>query len=212
MNEADEARHRDFPEWMVTQALAAYLGERGKEDREGMAWLFALKAETLDGDHRSISDMCGFEWAAEKISGGTEVSFKEDDKGKLPLDEFKKKYWTITPDFRYWTKDRTRQLIIEAKGTPRPIGRRDRDQAERYFMYLLDTGFGGAVVYLAPNPQDWLKLLTEKAGNRGIPFGVVDLKEQIIPQVRNELVRVVGMALVQTADLLGQALRPSKTT
>ena len=211
MNEANEPRDRDFPEWMVTQALAAYLGKRGNEDRQRMLWLFALKAQTPDGD-RSISDMCGFEWAAEKISGGAEVSFKEDDKGKLSPDEFKKKYWTITPDFRYWTKDPTRQLIIEAKGTHQPIGRRDRDQAERYFMYLLDTGFDGAVVYFAPNPQEWLewlKLLAEKAGNRGVPFGVVDLKEQVVPRVRNELARVVGMALVQTADLLGQALRPS---
>jgi hypothetical protein len=211
MDEANESRPRDFQESMVTQALAAYLGEPGKEDRQRMTWLFALQAETPDGS-RSITDMCKFEWAAERVSGGHEVSFKEDDKGKLPLEEFKKKYWTITPDFRYWTKDPTKQLIIEAKGTPKPIGRRERDQAERYFMYLLESGFGGAVVYFAPNPQEWLKLLTEKSGKSGIPFGVVDLKDKIIPEVHNELVRVVAMALVQTADLLGQALSFSKTT
>ena len=210
MDEANESRQRDFQEWMVTQALADYLGEPGKEDPRRMTWLFALEAETPDGI-RSITDMCKFEWA-EEIGGGHEVSFKDDDKGKLTLEEFKKKFWTITPDFRYWTKDGTKQLIIEAKGTPKPIGRRDRDQAERYFKYLQDSGFHGAIVYFAPSPQDWLKLLIEKSGNSGIPFGAVDLKDKIIPEVHNELVRVVAMALVQTADLLGQALRFSKTT
>jgi hypothetical protein len=42
------------------------------------------------------------------------------------------------------------------------------------------------------------------------PFGVVDLKIQIVPEVANELVRVVGETLVQTAHLLDNALRFSK--
>jgi hypothetical protein len=202
---------QEFQEWMVTQALAEYLGKLGTENPERMAWLFGLVAETPRGS-RKLSDLCGFDWVAGRVSGGAEQSLKEADRGNLSLDDFKKTFLMITPDFRYLTERRDKQLIIEAKGTPRPIGRRDDDQARRYFLYLRDSGHTGAVVYLAPNPKLWLKWLTEKiAVGYAIPFGVLDMNTQIIPKVADELVHVVGKALVQSAHLLEEAMRLSKT-
>lgn len=64
---------------------------------------------------------------------------------------------------------------------------------------------GGAVVYFAPNPKIWLAWLQARAGENPVSYGVVDLKVAIVPKVANELVRVVGKALVQTADLLDTA-------
>jgi hypothetical protein len=118
----------------------------------------------------------------------------------------------ITPDFRYWSKDRDKQLIVEAKGTPKPIGQRDRVQAERYFTYLRDSGLDGAVVYFTPNPKAWLEWLTNIPKESRYPFGVVDLKMQVVPKVAFELIHVVGETLVQTADLLKEALRFSKAS
>lgn len=203
----------DFQEWMVTQALAAYLGQQGMEDPQRMAWLFGLEANTPRGG-RKLSDLCGFDWAPRKVFGGAEAWFKEEDRGALSLDQFKKTFWTITPDFRYWIEKRDKQLIIEAKGTPKPSGHKDADQAKRYFMYLKDTGHKGAVVYFVPNPKVWLdwltKLAEQVARENAAPFGVVDLNVAVVPQVADELVHVVGGALVQTARLLEKALHLSK--
>jgi len=204
------ANRKDFHEWMVTKALAAHLGEKGKEDPQRMAWLFELEASTPQGVFK-LRDLCGFDWAAGETFGGAEESFKEADRGKLSSAEFGK-YLAIAPDFRYWTKERNKQLIVEAKGTPKPIGRRDDVQVERYFMYLQDSGNKGAVIYFVPNPKVWLAWLANIPKPNGLPFGVVDLRAQIVPKVANELLHVVGEALVQTADLLKEALQFSKTT
>jgi hypothetical protein len=210
-----DENQKDFPESMVTQALASYLGVKGNENAQRMAWLFGLGAETPDGSCE-LSRLCGFKWAAGEVDGGPEESFKDSkigygDRGNIPVDEFKKVYWTITPDFRYWTKKREKQLIVEAKGTPKPVGQRDRVQAQRYFSYLRDSGCQGAIIYFVPNPKIWLTWLTGVAGNSAVRFGVVDLNLKIVPEIANELVHVVGKTLVQIADLLDTALRYSKT-
>ena len=210
MAEINESSHKDFHEWMVTKALAIHLEAKNNEHAQRMAWLFDLEASTPHGVSK-LRDLCGFEWEAGKILGGAENSFKEADRGKLSSDEFKK-YLSITPDFRYWTKEGGKHLIVEAKGTPKPIGRRDDAQAERYFAYLQDSSHSGAVVYFAPNPDVWLNWLANIPNHSGLPFGVVDLKVQVVPQVANELLHVVGEALVQTADLLKEAMRFSKST
>jgi hypothetical protein len=214
MAQANETMSKDFHEWMVTKALAAYLGSAGNEDAERMAWLFSLQASTPLGVS-TLAELCGFEWTTGQTLGGAEKSFGEVDRGILSTEEFRK-YLTITPDFRYWTeeggKERCKQLIVEAKGTTNPIGRRDYVQAERYFTYLRDSGYGGAVVYFAPNPEAWLTWLTNIPKQRRVPFGVVDLKVQVVPKIANELLHVVAEALLQTADLLKEALRVSKTT
>ncbi|MGB2633263.1 MAG: hypothetical protein WAM58_04940 [Candidatus Acidiferrum sp.] len=211
MAEIDESNERDFHEWMVTKALAAHLGTKGNEDPQRMAWLFDLEASTPSGAAK-LSNLCGFEWEAGEILGGAELTFKDADRGNLSSYDFEK-YLAITPDFRYWTKkEGKQQLIIEAKGTTKPIGRRDHVQAERYFTYLRDSGHNGAVVYFAPNPKAWLSWLTNIPKHDGCPFGVVDLTAQVVPKVANELLHVVAETLVQTADLLKEALRFSKTS
>ena len=177
-----------------------------------MKWLFRLQAESRDG-RRNLEDLCGFAWAETEVLGNPEESFKDkaEDRGKMPSVGFRKTYLGITPDFRYWTKDQHKQLIIEAKGTPKPIGLKDRIQAQRYFMYLGDSGYTGAIVYFVPNPKEWLDWLTEIGGQSGHPFGVVDWTAQVVPRVANELLHVVAESLAQTADLLKTALRLSRT-
>jgi hypothetical protein len=137
MQEAVTSNEKDFPEWMVTRALASYLGAKGSENAQRMAWLFSLEAETAAGG-RQLSRLCGFDWTAGEVEGGPEESFKDTpgDRGKMSAEGLKGTYWTITPDFRYWTKSGEKQLIVEAKGTQKPIGQRDLVQAKRYFSYL----------------------------------------------------------------------------
>jgi hypothetical protein len=216
MAETKGSTEKNFPEWMVTQALGAHLGDGSNEHAERMGWFFNLGVQTPQGA-RKIRDLSGFSWETSEIGGGAEKSFKDGkgedgDRGNIASDEFKKTYLTITPDFRYWTpkRDKRKQLIIEAKGTESPSGQRDRIQAERYFSYLHDSGYEGGLVYFVPNPQRWLAWLLDIAGASPVPFGVVDLKREIVPKVANELVHVVGKTLVQTADLLNAALRFSR--
>lgn len=212
MDNATVPSQKQFHEWMVTKALAAYLDKNSKEYPQRMKWLFRLEAETREGP-RNIEKLCGFAWdKGEEVSGKHEETFKDnpDDRGNMPSAEFRKAYWGITPDFRYRTKGH-QQLIIEAKGTLNPIGQKDRVQAARYFTYLRDTGYKGAIVYFAPNPRKWLDWLTEIGGQSGHPFGVVDWTTQVVPRIGNELLHVVAESLAQTADLLEIALRLSKT-
>lgn len=211
MDRVNAPSQRQFSEWMVTQALAAYLGDQGKEDNERMNWLFGLQAEGRDGPC-SLSDLCGFAWEPGKVSGGREEPFRDnnDDRGGIPSDDFRKTYLMVTPDFRYWTKDEKKQLIIEAKGPPKPAGQRDRVQAQRYFTYLRDSGHAGAIVYFAPNPKEWLPWLAKVGDQTGFPFGVVDWTVQVVPRIADELLRVVAESLTQTADLLKTALQLSK--
>jgi hypothetical protein len=208
MNETKKEEQREFREWMVTQALAKYLESQAPER---MDWFFKLPAETPSGT-RTLAELCGFSWQSGKVEGGAEDAFKEEDRGKIPLEEFKKTYWTTAADFRYWTQGRERQLLVEAKGTAKPTGRRDDVQAIRYFKYFQETGFTGAVIYVVPDPFQWVKWLEDKAKETIIPFGVVNVKSQIVPTVANELVRVVGNGLVQSAALLEEALRISKSS
>jgi hypothetical protein len=183
-----------------------------KEYHQRINWLFHLQAET-GGGHRNLADLCGFAWDAEKVLYNHEETFKDnsDDRGKMPSEDFRRNYLGITPDFRCWTSDQHQQLIIEAKGTPKPIGQKERIQAQRYFTYLRDSGYKGAIVYFAPNPKQWLDWLTEIGGHSGHPFGVVDWTVQVVPQIANELLHVVAESLGQTADLLKTALQLSKT-
>jgi len=42
MTKTNGSNQKDFPEWMVTQALASYLGPKGSENAQRMDWLFCL--------------------------------------------------------------------------------------------------------------------------------------------------------------------------
>lgn len=201
---------REFPEWMVTQALAAFL----KKDANRAVWLFDLPAETRQQDRKRISELCGFHWQPGEADGESESVLKAQDRGEIPEPDFKTLYLWKTADFRYWTKDRKKQLIIEAKGTA-GASRRDFEQAKRYFEYLRAFPAKGAVIYFVPDPTgyDWLGWLDKRAKEAGITdemqvrAGVVNLKTEVLPRVASELVRVVGKALVETAELLEVALR-----
>ena len=201
---------QEFPEWMITKALAAFLQKDGRR----AAWFFDLKATTLGGSH-SLSELCGFKWQEDEVKGAAESVLTMDDRGAaIPEEDFRRRFWGRTPDFRYWTEGRTKQLIVEAKGTPKP-SKTDSQQAKRYFDYLREFPAKGAVIYFVPDPDNWnwLKWLEQTAQecqiveSCQINFGVVNSKTEILPKVAPELVRVVGNALVRTADLLEEALQ-----
>src|SRR5579863_5418849 len=124
MQQAEKSASTDFDEWMITKALASHLGERGKENDENMTWLFNLEAATRQGS-LPLFRLCGFNWDSGMAEGASEASFRKDsisDRGRMSEEEFNA-YWSITPDFRYWTRGTgEKQLIIEAKGTDKPSG------------------------------------------------------------------------------------------
>jgi len=195
---------------MITTALEKHLGKE-PPDAQRMQWFFSLKARTKGGS-KPLSDLCGFTWRAGETGGGHQKGFvlEKTDAGAIPEDVFKKTFWMKTPDFRYWTERRDSQLIVEAKGTVKAL-KKDKEQATRYFSYLQQFPCRGAVVYFVPNPDKWLEWLEEIAigsvkNESQINWGIVGM-EQIVPNVASELIRVVGQALVQTADHLERALR-----
>ncbi len=210
MNDAQIASQVDFQEVMITTALEKHLGKQ-PPDAQRMRWVFSLKARTK-GVSKPLSDLCGFTWEAGETGGGHQEGFVwRIDAGAIPEDDFKKRFWMKTPDFRYWTeRKRDKQLIVEAKGTVKPL-KKDKEQATRYFSYLQQFPCRGAVVYFVPNPDNWLEWLEEIAigtvkSESQINWGIVGM-EQIVPNVASELIRVVGEALVQTADHLERALK-----
>jgi hypothetical protein len=108
------ATQREFPEWMITNALGAYL----ESDPTGAAWLFDRSAVTAGGRHKLISELCGFSWHAGETRREAQSVLTLRDGGEIPEAEFKELWLWETPDFRYWTQQGRRQLIIEAKVTP----------------------------------------------------------------------------------------------
>lgn len=203
---------KEFPEWMITQALAEHL-----KDETEIAWLFERTAVTDNTSEMRISELCGFPWKPRETDGEAESVLKPRDRGEISESDFTKLYLWKTADFRYWTRDKARQLIIEAKGTPKP-SKRDFEQAKRYFEYLRAFPAKGAVVYFVPDPArgEWLRWLADRAKEASITeelqirIGVVNLKSEILPRIASDLVRVVGKALVETAELLEIALRLPK--
>jgi hypothetical protein len=212
MSNSETSGQKQFYEWMVTKALSEYLDE-AREHNERMKWLFSLDAETGPGVSKPLHELCGFDWDGGRVTGRAEVPFgargTDMDMGEIPPEEFNKRFHGYTPDFRYWEKGTHRQLIIEAKGTLGP-GKSDGEQAERYFNYLRDTGYNGAVIYFVPTREIWFDWLQKIAGGFASPFGVVDWKVKIAPWIAGELLRVAAESVAQASDLLKTALSLQK--
>jgi hypothetical protein len=125
--------------------------------------------------------------------------------------EFKKQYWTIRPDFRFWTKDRRRQLIVEGKGVGcRPDNSDDYAfaQAERYFRYLRDTGATGAVVYLVHEDyvEDWFRKLERASDKFAAAFGVLAWSGKFMAEISIQLILLISSGpLAAAAALLREA-------
>ncbi len=156
-----------FPEGIVTPALADYLGISDSPNRERMEWFFGLKARTKSNP-KKLSELCGFDWREGEIDGEHESPFTlPRDKGQISEDHFKKIYWQKAADFRFWTKKRDQQLIVEAKGTAKPL-KKDAEQAKRYFAYMREFPAKGAVVYFVPGANLWFNWLEKMAEESGV--------------------------------------------
>ena len=212
MSDPKSVTKKEFHEWMITRALSEYL--KGlPSDR--MRWFLEQIDSETPGRVRTLSELCGFTARTEQIQGGAEIALtKKDDLDKMTEADSKEYLW-MTPDFRYWTSGKKKQLIIEAKGTPSP-SKKDSTQARRYFRFLKAFGAVGAVVYLVPEQGgfDWLAWLGTRAKDEdaetfGINWGILRFG-QIVPNIADDLVKIVGATLVESATLLEQALQASK--
>jgi hypothetical protein len=206
---------KEFSEWMVTKSLAKYLGyldatKSSTPHADRVSWLFGLDAQTPSGKRSPISKLCGFP-RGEGVDGGPEKSLVSTDRNDIPAEELKL-FRSLFADFGFWTSSRDMQLIVEAKGTPKPVGERDRIQARHYFEYLWRYPRRGALVYLVPEPASWLEWLNKLAGDTQLvptddkTWGVVGWA-QIIPQIAGYLARTLSDSLAETAQLMDKASR-----
>ena len=216
MSSADQSEIKDFDEWMVTKALAIHLNTLTPDKQ--LEWFGGLDAKS--GDKTGpLGTLFPAQWPTGEISGSPERPFTltdAGDKGAIAEEEFKIRFQSATPDFRYWTKHRDKQLILEAKGTSKPAGR-DADQAKRYFDYLRKWPSTGIVTYLVFSNigwHDWLQRIAAEStgGPESVPiaFAVVELNDKVLASISPQLIRVVGESLVKAASLLGRALKLAK--
>jgi hypothetical protein len=99
-------KDREFPEWIVTKALAGYLDvdKCSALYAERMDWLFGLKAQTASGEKLPIWKLCGFNWK-EAADGGAEKSLASDNMKKISAEDFKL-FRSAFADFAFWTSNR----------------------------------------------------------------------------------------------------------
>ena len=200
---------------MVTQALANHLSGLSLEKQ--LEWFSGLEALS-DAKTGSLRDLFASQWPTGDIGGGAEKPFtlnQLEERGAIPELEFKTRFWSKTPDFRYWTTSRDKQLIVEAKGTSKPSQARDTDQARRYFEYLCKRPSIGVVAYLVLNNakiwHEWLQRIATEETRESVPghvgFAVIHLDKKVLAQIAPQLIRVVGESLVKAANLLDRAFK-----
>src|SRR5437870_8321180 len=192
-----------FSGWMVNYALCKHF--EGQNGEEAKKWFFTLPVATSAGNS-IVRETCGFDW----LPGETECSCekglnRDDDRGTIEIEEFKKKYWGIRPDFRFWTKGKRAQLILEGKGNG--DAKEGFPQAQRYFRYLEEFPSTGAVVYLVPIEyvQVWTEMLKGATNGREISFGVMCRSDPFLEKISNELVMAIAESLIGPAKLLERA-------
>lgn len=202
---ADDLR---FAEWMVNYALYRHL----EATEEAKKWFFSLPATLLDGEQRMIKEVCGFDWESGQTGWSYETGLRRDeDRGEIGIEDFKNKYWTIRPDFRFWTTEKKQQLIVEGKGRGRGLEADDyfKRQAEKYFAYLTEFPAQGAVVYLVPpeHIEGWMGMLKLAAGSPAIRFGVAVWSDGFLKEIGTQLVIGVAESLTGSLKLLEKAIR-----
>jgi hypothetical protein len=194
-----------FLESMVNAALERYLSDtRDREER--IKWLFAQKAQTLDGELVPVRDLCGFEWKHGDPDPKFNSGLTGQDRGKIDPTRFEQAFWNLRPDFRFCTPNADKQLIIEGKGGRRgPI---DKRQAECYPLYVKESGATGAVIYLVPeeHAERWLDWLRKLPGLAEVRFGVLPWREEFLAELATELVQAIAESMTSGMDLLKRAM------
>jgi hypothetical protein len=161
-----------FPEWMVAGALRHFVSA-GPNVNEHIDWFLDSFVKIPASDREILKDLCGFDRNTGGFATACETGLKLEDRGQIEEDTFKKVYWGIRPDIRFWANEGQQQLLIELKGRG-PNDNLDLGQARRYFSYLRDRGVEGAVVYVVPCQVDpWLDLVQPAASGTSIRFGVI---------------------------------------
>lgn len=194
----------DFSEWMVNLALLRYL-KSGREDASRLQWFLSLPAESPRGTE-TASDLGGFEWQKGEVFWHADTALvPRRDRGAISPERFRLQFWGVRPDFRFWTRNKAKQLIVEGKGTS-CNDTRDLPQAKRYFEYLREFPSTGAVVYLVAHDSDgWLSLLRKAAGETELRFGVMLWTKSFLQSLSSDLVYVIENSLAQTQAVLTKA-------
>jgi hypothetical protein len=209
---ADQSDKPDFYEWMVTNALGLYLKPLAADKQ--IEWFGKLEAKS-GANVGPLGMMFPTLWPTEEVSGAPEKPFRvnhAEDRGAISEDEYRSTFQSITPDFRYWTERRDRQLILEAKGTDNRSSKND-DQARRYFDYLRKWPSTGIVIYLVHSNRDawhdWLQGIAaenaSKSGATEVGFAVAELDDKAPAPIARQLIRVISQSLVKAASLLDRA-------
>ena len=200
------ANNPEFQEWMVNSALFRYLSSK-KEKEKRLGWLFDLKVDIGEEDIPCplLKELCGFRWKSEDPDFAFDKGFKPEERGKIEEQRFKSTYWSLRPDFRFRTKDGTRQLFIEGKGGP--PSRYDKEQAIHYLGFIHESGSTGALVYLVPEEaRSWVRLLHQVAESGGPKTGVLYWDKSFLQQISTELLHVITESQVGPMNLLKKAM------
>ena len=194
----------EFSEWMVNAALSRYL-KGSREDAVRFQWFFNLPAKSPRGT-TTVSDLGGFEWSTGEVFYQAEKALiPRHDRGNIPPERFRLQFRAVRPDFRFWTRDKAQQLIVENKRTSCSEWRH-LAQAKKYFEYLQEFPSTGAVVYLvAHDPDGWLSLLNKAAGGAEICIGVLEWTESFLQRLGSDLVNVIEESLTQSQAILARA-------
>jgi hypothetical protein len=197
-----------FAEWMVNYALYRHL----EATEEAKKWFLSLPTTLPDGEPRMIKELCGFDWETARTDLKYETGLlRDEDRGEIGIEDFRKKYWAIRPDFRFCANGRKQQLIVEGKGRGRGPEADDyfRAQAERYFRYLTEFPAQAAVVYLVPpdHLEGWTGMLRLAAGSSAVGFGVVVWSDGFLKEIGTELALGIAESLTGSFKLLEKAIR-----
>lgn len=189
---------------MVNSALSRYL-KGGREDASRVQWFLGLPVESVRGSE-TASGMGGFEWRKGEVFWQADKPLvPRRDTGAISQERFRLQFWGVRPDFRFWTRNKSEQLIVEGKGTA-CNDTRDFPQAKRYFDYLREFPSTGAVVYLVARDSDgWLSLLKKAASETEIRFGVMVWTKSLLTSLSSDLVYVIEKSLAQGLTLLTKA-------
>ena len=196
---------KKFRQWSFCAAAAAPNISDTMQHKKMLRCCAQNLGHSPQGDVR-VRDLSGFDWRSGDVFWLAEKSLTpRRDRGTIPPERFRLEFWGVRPDFRFCTRDKTQQLIVEGKGTP-CLETRDLPQARKYFEYLRDFPSKGAVIYLVPGDSySWSSMLNKAAENTGIPNGILLWTKSFLQTLSIDLVSIIEESLVQAQVLLDKA-------
>jgi len=201
---ADQPRVR---EWILNEALGAFL-RHPEGEAERLRWFLSLDAATLTGKS-PLASLSGLFPALEEVKWEADAPLKFDymspDASQL---RFRETYGGVRPDFQFWTRGLKKQLLMECKGEGYQ-SKKHLFQVQRYFNYLGDHGFTGAVVYIVPPEleEGWVKLAEGLQPRGEVNYGVLPFNHDLVRGLRFDLVSVLSDLVEESTKLLEKALK-----